>query len=523
VTELTSPSVTIISSGNPLPAPIPLTAAFPDPAGAFDQLERLEGMRVSVASLTVTGPTLGTVNEPNATAAANGVFHGVVTGVARPFREPGIQMPDPAPSGTIPPIPRFDANPERIRIDSDGLVGGPLIDVGTGAVVTGLAGPLDYAFRSYTILPDPASPPSSSGGPTATAVSMPGEDEFTVAAFNLQRFFDTVNDPGIGEPVLTASAYNNRLNKASLAVRDFIRMPDILGVIEVENLTTLQDLAARISSDALAASQPDPQYAAYLIEGNDAGGIDVGFLVKTAVVVGTTPRVTVNAVVQELADTLFVNPDASTALLNDRPPLRLDAIVNHPNGATFPLTMVVNHLRSINSINSIAPGSNGWATEGERVRAKRLQQAEDLAKLIQARQAAAPAEHIVVIGDFNTHEFNDGFVDSMHVIAGTPPPDNETVVPGDGADFVNPDFDNLLLAAPANQRYSLVRDGNSQSFEHVLINAPLVAGTTARRLEYARLNADFPETARNDTGTAIRLSDQDPSVAYFQVPAFAAR
>jgi uncharacterized protein len=64
-------------------------------------------MRVSVASLTVVGPTLGNINEANATATSTGVFYGVVTGQPRPFREAGIQAPDPAPSGgTIPPIPR---------------------------------------------------------------------------------------------------------------------------------------------------------------------------------------------------------------------------------------------------------------------------------------------------------------------------------------------------------------------------------------------------------------------------------
>ena len=77
------------------------------------------------------------------------MFYGTVTGVPRAFREAGIQAPDPAPAGTIPPIPRFDSNPERIRVDSDGLVGGgSVLNLGTGAIVTGLVGPLDYTFRT---------------------------------------------------------------------------------------------------------------------------------------------------------------------------------------------------------------------------------------------------------------------------------------------------------------------------------------------------------------------------------------
>ena len=522
LTELSGPTVIQLSTGNPLPVPVPLTPTFPDPAGVHDQLERLEGMRVSVASLTVVGPTLGNVNETNATATSSGVFYGVVTGVPRPFREAGIQAPDPAPSGgTIPPIPRFDSNPERIRVDSDGLVGGPLIDVGFGAAVTGLVGPLDYSFRTYTILPDPGATISVMGGPVATAVTTPTAQEFTVGSYNMERLFDTVNDPAIGEPVLTAAAFDMRLNKASLGIRNFLRMPDILGVVEVENLTTLQALAARISADALAAAQPDPEYDAYLVEGNDVGGIDVGFLVKTASVDGgVTPRVEVVEVQQELDGTLFTNPDASTETLNDRPPLRLNAILHHPNGASFPVTVIVNHLRSLNGVNSEGPGSNGWPTEGARVRAKRLAQAEDLGILVQLRQLADPTENIVLVGDFNAFEVNDGLVDSMGVIDGTPVPDNETAVSGDGLTPVNPPLDNLFDTPPPAERYSFIFDGNAQNLDHVLVNQPLIAATTAQRIEHPRINADFPETARNDGMTPVRLSDHDPLVGFFQVSAF---
>jgi predicted extracellular nuclease len=517
LTELTSPTNVIqLSTGNPLPTPIVITAAMNPPTGPIDQLERLEGMRVSVPSLTVVAPTLGNINEPNATATSTGVFVGVITGQARPFREAGIRANDPPPPGsgvTIPPVPRFDANPERIRVDSDGLVGVAPLDVATGAVVTNLTGPLDYAFRTYTILPEVAL--SATGGMGAVAVSDPTNMEFTVASFNLQRFFDTVNDPGIGEPVLTATAFANRLNKASLAIRNFTKTPDILGVVEVENLTTLQDLAAKISADAIAASQPDPLYQAFLVEGNDVGGIDVGFLVKQQLVNGPTPRVTVGSVVQENAAELFTNPDSSTELLNDRPTLRLMATVNHPNGGSFPITVMVNHLRSLNDVDSLAPGSNGWPTAGARVRAKRRAQAESLANLVQGRQTADPQERVVLVGDFNAFEFNDGLGDSMGTIQGTPTPANQVVLAS--PDLVDPDLANLVPAAPA-ERYSFAFDGNAQTLDHVLVNAPLVAAVDALRSEHARTGSDFPETARNDPNTAARNADHDPIVAFFRVP-----
>lgn len=517
LTELSSPTVVLISSGNPLPAAIPLTPTFPNPAGPFDQLERVEGMRVSAVSFTVWGPTGGNVNEPDATATSTGVFFGSITGVARPFREPGIQAPDPAPSGSIPPIPRWDSNPELLRVDSDGI-GAPILDVNTSAVVTGMVGPLDYGFRRYTILPQPQTPPSVAGGVMPTAAATPDGNEITVASYNLERFYDTLNDTDIGEPILTAAAYDERLNKASEGIRNYLHTPDILGVIEVENLSTLQDLAARINSDAVANSQPDPQYDAYLVEGNDVGGIDVGFLVKTSPVAGSTPRVEVVEVQQELDGTLFVNPDSSTETLNDRPPLRLKAVVHFPGGGTFPVTVIVNHMRSLNDSDSISPGANGWATVGARVRAKRQKQAEDLANLVQARQTADPTERIMLIGDFNAFEFNDGFGDSMGVIEGTPVPDNQTAVPGDGVDLVNPDLDNLFDTELPTERYSFVFEGNAQSLDHIVVNQALLDSASSVRLDHARINADFPQTARNSTGVE-RLADHDPAIAYISLEA----
>ena len=130
-------------------------------------------MRVTVASLTVSGPTQGTISEPSATVSSNGVFLGVVTGVARPFREPGIAISDPLPAGAPGTIPRFDENPERIRVDSDAQPGTTAIDVAAGTVITNITGPLDYGFRCYTIDPDAATPPTVGAQPGSTPVPTP--------------------------------------------------------------------------------------------------------------------------------------------------------------------------------------------------------------------------------------------------------------------------------------------------------------------------------------------------------------
>jgi len=499
------PSVTLLSSGNPLPAPVTLTAADTDPAGSIEQLEKYEGMRVHVDSLTIVGPTQGSISEANATSTSIGVFYGVITGIARPFREPGIEVPDPLPAGSPCCVPSFDANPERLRVDSDGQVGAVALEVTAGAVVTNLTGPLDYAFRTYTILPDPAPAPGVSGNLAgAIPVPVPAADQFTVGSFNMERFFDTTDDPNTQDAVLTPTAFNNRLNKASLAIRNVLRMPDILGVEEVENLTTLQSVANKVNSDAVAASEPNPNYVAYLEEGNDIGGIDAGFLVKSS-------RVNVIDVTQYGRDTTYINPNnGQPELLNDRPALLLRATVNAPTGAPFPVTVIVNHLRSLSGVDDPA--------DGNRVRTKRRAQAEFLANLIQARQTADPNEHIISIGDYNAFEFNDGYVDAIGTIEGTPTLCDQVVLCS--SDLVNPDLADLVDSAPASERYSFVFDGNAQVLDHELVTQNLLSRFEG--LHYARNDADFPESFRNDPNRPERISDHDPAVAYFRLPLLSA-
>jgi hypothetical protein len=500
VTEIGFVSNTFrISTGNPLPPAVGLTAADTDPGGGIDQLEKYEGMRVHVDSLTVSAPTQGSVNEPSATSTSNGVFYGVITGAARPFREPGIEAPDPLP---LPGIPRFDGNPERLRVDTDGLVGAMRLEVTSGAVVTGLTGPLDYSFRTYTIDPDPATPPIVTGNIAAVPLADPGPTKFTVAAYNVERFFDTVNDADTDDAVLTPTAFNERLNKLSLVVRDLMRTPDILGLEEVENLTTLQSIAEKINADAVAAGDADPDYVAYLEEGNDIGGIDVGFLVKSS-------RIGVLEVTQIGKDATYINPNNSEAeLLNDRPSLLIRALVSRPEGATaFAVTVIVSHLRSLSGVDD--------PDDGNRVRTKRRAQAEFLADFVQSRQAASPGERLILVGDFNAFQFNDGYVDSMGTIKGTPTPASQVTLAS--SDVVNPDLVNLVETVPASERYSFTFDGNAQVLDHVLVSANLL-GRVAHT-EFVRTDADFPESLRNDPTRPERVSDHDPIVATFNLPA----
>ncbi|TWT18689.1 nuclease [Luteimonas marina] len=523
LTEIVNASVAALSGGHPLPAPVALTADLPNASDGLEQLERYEGMRVVVPSATVVAPTGGNVNEAQATATSNGRFAVVVAGTARPFREPGIPVPNPDPLGSsATDIPRWDFNPELIAVNST-TIGAPAANVAAGCTIIDgtLVGPLDYTFRRYTIYPEGALSVDCSETGLPRASRLPTPDDATFATWNVERFFDTVNDPAIGEPVLTAAAYERRLAKASLAIRGYLHAPDVLGLTEVENLTVLQTLADRINADAVAAGDPDPGYSAHLVEGNDVGGIDVGFLVKGADVAAGTPRVEVLDVTQHGAAEVLTNPDGSTSLLNDRPPLSLDGVVHFADGRSHAFTAIVVHQRSLNDVDSDDNGSSGWLTLGQRVRAKRQAQADFLAELVSGMQADDPTRNLIVMGDFNAFQFNDGLVDALGTVTGLPSPDGETAVDGDGIDRVEPNLYNLTLLAEPAERYSFVFDYQAQSLDHVLVNdalvdSPLVAGI---ELSHARIAADFPEIARNEEDTPSRLSDHDPSVLLVRLAA----
>jgi predicted extracellular nuclease len=496
-------TVTMQSTGNPLPQPIALTAAEVNPAGAFDQMERFEGMRVAVASLTVTAPTQGTVNEASATATSSGVYYGVITGLDRPMREPGIEMPDPLPA--VPCcIPRFDANPELLRVDSNGQVGysaTQTTEVMAGAVVTGIVGVVDYNSRAYTILPDVGAQGVVTNLHDAIAVTAPRADQFTIGTANIERFYDTVNDPDTSDVVLTPAAFATRLAKVSKEIRDIMRSPDIIGFEEVENLSTLQTIAATVNADTVANGGADPQYVAYLEEGNDIGGIDVGLLVKSS-------RVNVLEVQQYGKDEMYVNPlNHQPELLNDRPPLLLRATVHTGVYDDATITVIANHLRSLNGVDDPA--------DGPRVRAKRLAQAEYLARLIQDRQSANAAEHIVAVGDYNAFEFNDGYVDVINTIRGDAPPDDQVLAASTAGDLVEPNLTDLVTLAASANRYSYVFAGSAQELDHVLVTQSTLA--IVDDVQWGRVNADFPESFRASAARPERVSDHDPVVTYFRL------
>jgi hypothetical protein len=502
-TEIDGPQTfTLLSAGSPLPAPVQITAAMDSPSGGVQQFSRFEGMRVAIDSVTTASGTDASLNESTETNTSNGRFYGVVTGVPRPFREPGIGVTDttfgPVPAG----VPIWDSNPELLNFDSKAF-GAPAIDLTSNTTLTGVVGVMDMSFGSPEIILDKATRPTVIGLMTPLPVPVQAPNEFTVASFNMERFYNDVVDadnPGSSVVKVSTEAYQRRLAKGSLAIRNILNFPDILGVQEIENLNVLTDLANKISSDATAAGQADPVYVPYLFLATDGTGINTGMLVKST-------RVTTVKAEQFGLNTTFTNSGGNQAVLNDRTPLVVHVGIKRGGGQPdYPVTVISVHQRSL--INVDDPASTG-----DTVRLKREAQAEYLAKLIQGYQAAG--EHVVTVGDYNAFEFSDGFVDALGVVTGNPVTSTQVVTPP-VAGLVNPPLVDLVTLLPAAERQSYVETGSAQVLDHIVVTSDLVP--TETRLVYAHIDSDFPLVNLNDATSPTRISDHDPAVAYFTVP-----
>lgn len=462
LTEISQPVVTVRGSGQSLPAAVFFDETTPSRSATrpANEMERYEGMRVSVPVATVAAATDQYGDTP------------VVAGGQRPFREPGIHYPG------VPGLPVWDGNPEIFELAPKALGLGPLVVAG-GESITSIEGVLAYAFGDYQVWPTTYA--HSGTGPVTRPVRSRAAGELTVGAQNMYRFFDDRNDPAIGEPVLSSTAYQARLAKLSRQVREVLGAPDVLAVSEVESQVALGDLAARINGDG------GLDYTAHVLEGNDVGGIDTGFLIRGSIVL--------DALWQHGRDEIFT---LDGSLLNDRPPLVLEGTYAG-NGAPFAITVIAVHQRSLNGID----GSGG-----DRVRRKRLAQAESLARLVQSLQTEDPSRRIVVAGDFNAFEFTDGYVDVMGVVTGKLDPLGAML---EGSDLLAPDMVNEVTSVAAADRYSYVHEGSAQVLDHVLTSSSL--GRFVRDLQFSRGNADVSEFL-SSSSEPLRSSDHDGLVLF---------
>ena len=479
-TEITdSPAVTVGTSGHPLPAAVTMdgTVPSPDPTAPSCAIEYecYEGMLVQVTGGSVSGPNQRFNPDPIAEVH-------IVAGTPRAFREAGVEFPGLG----LPGIATWDGNPEVFELDPDRL-GLPnlVIPAGSHFDATGVMG---FEFGGYELWPSQLTVHEAV---IPQAVRERNRAEFTVGSLNVFRLFDDVDDPADNstgrtrdDTVVSTAEYNRRLAKLADYVLNVLDAPDVLGAQEAEKLGVLEDLAA-----AIATVDPGVVYTAYLEEGNDVGTIDVGFLVRDTVAVDA---------ITQLGKDEILGFDGS--LLHDRPPLLLEGrSVNE--GADYPFAVIVVHNRSLSRIDH--------PTDGDRVRAKRLAQAQSIADKVQTIQTNDPAVRLVVTGDFNGFEFSDGYVDVLGQISGVVVPAENLV---SGPDLVNPDLINQVLSIEAGERYSFIFRGSAQTLDHALTSMAL--DTSIRGFGYGRGNADAAVDLINDVGTLLRSSDHDGLVLF---------
>ena len=473
-------SITVSSSGNSLPPPVIFDAAVPSPdptaPSCAIEFECYEGMLVQITNGTVGGP-----NQRFSSDTVAEVF--ISAADTRPFREPGVEFPGLG----MPPIETWDGNPEVFELDPDKLgLPNRIIPAGSNFDAVGVIG---FEFGGYELWPTELTVREAS---IPRGVRPRQRAEFTIGSLNLFRLFDDIDDPvdttsqgrERDDAVVSTDEYERRRAKFVAYILSVLDAPDVLAVQEVEKLGVLEDLAADI-----AVADPGVVYTAYLEEGNDVGTIDVGFLVRDSVAV--------DAVSQFGKDEILA---FDGSLLHDRPPLILEGrSVN--DGADYPFAVMVVHNRSLGGISS--------PTSGERVRAKRLAQAQSIAAKIQALQTEDPGIRLVVTGDFNAFEFSDGFVDAVGQIAGEFDPAANLL---SGPDLVEPNLSNQVLSLDPGERYSFVFRGNAQVLDHALTSAALDG--SIRGLEYGRGNADAAVDLINDASTELRSSDHDGLVLF---------
>ncbi len=457
-------------------------------------------MRVHVTSLTVVAPTGGFVSEPNASSTSNGIFYGVLTGTPRPVPRAGHRRPRPAaPPARRPNIPRFDENPERIRVDSDGQEGAPH---GRG-LRRARCSPTSSGVARLRVPDLHASCPIRAPSPDQVGGgrSRPRARGRRVHRRRLQpravlrhreRPGHRRAGPDRRRPRAPAAARprwpsatcmrspghprRSRRSRTSACCRRWRR----------GSTTTPWPRASRIPATWPTSSRATTSAAS-----------TSAFLVRTA-------RVSVVGVEQDGLDATYINPQTGLPeLLNDRPPLVLRATVAVPGGPAVPdrrwssttcarCSGWTDPGRASGSAPSARPRPSSWPTwwTTSRTRARGPRWSPSA---ISTPSSSATAT-----------------CDVMGAIKGNPAPADQVVT--HGIDVIDPDLINLVetIDPAAGQRYSYVFDGNAQVLDHVLITqslsaqAPRLRSTRATTPTSRRRCATWPRGRSGSPTTTCR-------------------
>ena len=538
-----SNSIIVTATGEPLPTAVVFSegTGLPstDPAAlscGSSNFECYEGMLVSIPNGRVSSG-----NQRFSTDLFAEVYIDPRGGNS--LREPGVRFgstttADNAAAGV------WDGNPEVLEMDADFMIPANAGTEFVGGTQFSATGTIGFDFGDYEFWPTTLNvTPGTNVAPRPVPVAA-GTD-LTIGSFNVLRLCDDINDVGTGTIEFTcysdtlvdetsAARVSLKLAQLSAYIREVLRTPDVIGMQEVEKLSLLNLLANQIHSDG------GPQYQAYLIEGNDPGGIDVAYLVNP-------DRVSNVSVVALQEGETWDDPTSGITELHDHPPLLLTGEFTGVSNQSLPFMVITNHTKSRSGVDT----SNA---AGERNRAKRFLQGKSIATLVQAIQTDELTAQIplIVVGDHNAYQFTDGYADVVGLIAGTYNDDANTCAPANGVtncklgtgNIVNPALLNAVSTLPSVEQYSYRFTENfgavqgstgrdvatNQVLDHVLMNTAAqpffvgvaygrgntdVSGERIRVCNYPNFNATSCGVVAPAVASALAASDHDGMVARF--------
>jgi predicted extracellular nuclease len=428
-------------------------ASYEPQEDAIDFWESLEGMRVEVADPRAVGPL---------------TRFGTFTVVA------GGEAPQNATASGGVLLGEDESNPERLIVDTSlaGFEG----DLHVGhSVEPPLVGVIDYAFGNYRLV---ASDEIRVGGRAAERgrTSLPERPgALTIATYNVENL-DAGDNP-------------EKFSRVAKSIVTGLGAPDLVALQEIQDDTGRLDdgtVSATLTLGKLIeaiAEAGGPDYAfTQLDPENNADGGAPGANIRV-VFLYNPERLTLAETPGPLLPT---NP---ARLASESPAFREDEqsgfeATRKPLAAEFEFgehrLLAINvHLKSKRGDDPLfgARQPPQRATE-----VQRLEQTSDLGAKLEAVLDSDPEALVVLLGDFNEHEFRGPMraLEEFGLVS-------------------------LVPRVPADRRYTYNYEGNSQMLDHILVSPALAA--LDPEVEIVHLNADFSSRSR--------ASDHDPMLASF--------
>ncbi len=482
ITEIDQTGVITLSSGNPLPAPIVLSATTvpdtyaPDLSGgniestqisparsALDFYESIEGMLVEVDNARVVGPSDSFGEEYITTKPDQDVSYRGGT---------LLTAENATPSGRLEVVAANGSNPEV-------SVG----DVFTGATI----GPIDYSqFGGYFIAATTLGPVQSNNLAPVVAAG-PAKKQLSIATYNVENL--APSDPA---SKFQALAHGIVTNLAS---------PDIIAVEEVQDndgatddgVVTASQTISMLTAAITAAG--GPAYDSREIDpvndqdgGEPGGNIRVVFLFNPATVSfvdagdSTADRSTTGTQVIKTASgspALTLSPGridpTNPVWTSSRKPLVGEFVFNGKD-----VFVIANHFDAKLGDQS-QDGRFQFPAQSSTV--QRAGQALVEHDFINQILAVHRKADVVVVGDLNDYQFS---------------PALSVLKTGTSDGTGTPTLTDLITTLPASQQYTYDFDGVSEVLDHILVST----GITKFTYQVVHINAEF----------ANQTSDHDPQV-----------